>query len=375
MKYLLGLIRKIIREHEIPVKLDNVFHVLVVDPNYIGDMLFSSPVYKALKKNLSNAKVDALVYPFTAEILSSNPFIDGIHYLPKGNLIQQLSILVSLRKMKFDLVLQLNTSLRTNFLMWLVGGRYRLGYDYQNRGCFNNIRIPIATRTAQVRYRIDECVELLEQAFDWKVNERDMIFVVANEYKLQVSKLLNKYKVNADELLVGIQTNCRDTWKERRWEQTKFAALANQLIKQYNARIVFTGSDDDSEYVRTIIQGMEFSNNIINLVGKTTLTEMAALLQRIDVFVTVNTGPMQIAVSQRTPTVALMGVTPPLITYPMKVPIFQYVWTGTGEVDGQLEVNPKDTMRMKSIEVDHVLEKVNYLIQLRRENRLGKSAL
>ena len=90
MKYLLSSIRTIIREYEVPVKLDRVFRVLVVDPNYIGDMLFSSPIYRVLKKNLATARIEALVYPFTAEILSANPFIDKIHYLPKGNLIQQL---------------------------------------------------------------------------------------------------------------------------------------------------------------------------------------------------------------------------------------------------------------------------------------------
>lgn len=250
--------------------------------------------------------------------------------------------------------------------MWLIGGKYRLGYDYHNRGCFNNVRIPIATRTAQARYRVDECVELLERAFGWKVNEREMIFVVANEDKRKMSELLDKYKVDTADLLIGIQANCRDTWKERRWEQSKFAELANQMIKRYNARVVFTGSKDDVEYVRTIIQQIQFPSNIINMVGKTTLTEMAALLHRIDIFVTVNTGPMQIAISQRTPTVALMGVTPPLITYPANVPIFQYVWTGEHGAKRQLKVDPRDPTLMKSIEVSHVLTKVDQLLQLRR---------
>ena len=127
MTFLLWLIKKLINENSAPVKLHQIRKILVVDPNFIGDMLFSSPVYKSLKQNLPATDVDALVYPFTKEILSANPFIDRIHCLPKGNLLRQLRTLLTLRRARFDLVLQLNTSLRTNFLMWLIGSRYRLG--------------------------------------------------------------------------------------------------------------------------------------------------------------------------------------------------------------------------------------------------------
>lgn len=367
MKYILGFIKRIIREYKTPIRLHNIRSILVVDPNFIGDMLFSSPVYKALKNNLPNARVEALVYPFTREILSANPFIDQIHFLPEKNLLQQLWSLLHLRKRKFDLLLQLNTSLKTNFFIWIIGGRYRLGYDYCNRGCFNNIRIPIATRTARTRYRIDECVDLLELAFGWKVVERQMILSVPVEDEQKVPEMLKELKVDKSDTLIGIQANCRSTWEERKWEKSKFAAMTNELIKKYNAKIVFTGSKEDSEYVKAIMQSIERPENVASLVGKTTLMELAALLQRINVFITVNTGPMQIAVSRRTPTVVLMGVTPPIITYPMDVPIFQYVWLGEHAVSNQLAVDPKDSMRMRAIEVHHVLEKVNYLLQLQKK--------
>ena len=364
MTFFLWLIKRVIHEHSAPVTLRQVRRILVLDPNYIGDMLLSSPVYKALKQNLPDAEVDALVYPFTKEILHANPFIDHIHYLPKGNLFQQRPILTSLRKKRFDLVLQLNTSLRTNFLLWLIGGRYRLGYDYRNRGCFNNIRIPIPTRTAQTQYRVDECLELLEKALGWDAAPREMILQVPGEQKLKASQLLDEHGITAKDVLVGIQANCRDTWMERKWEQSKFSDLANELIEKYAVKVVFTGSQDDLTYVTPIISGIKRKRNVVNLVGKTTLMELAALLQRIDIFVTVNTGPMQIAVSQRTPTIALMGVTPPRVTYPMNVPIFQYIWLNDISTSPQPSVDPRDSTRMSLIEVRHVMEKVDFLMRM-----------
>jgi len=365
MKYFLVFIKKFISASPIPVEVDHIGRVLVVDLNFIGDMLFTSPVYKALKNNFQNSNVEALVYPFVSGIVSANPFVDNVSTIPKVNLLKQLSTLLKLRNKKFDLVLQLNTSLRTNFLMWIIGGKYRLGYDYANRGCFNNIRVPIATRTARTRYRVDECIELLEQAFGWKISDREMVLPVAMEHKQKVFELLDKFGVIDTDILIGIQANCRGTWKERKWEQSKFSDLANKLIEKYKSKIVFTGSKDDTEYLCTIIQGIKFSDNVINFAGKTNLMELAALLQRVNVFISVNTGPMQIAVSQKTPTAVLMGVTPPVITYPMNVPIFQYVWTGSHDLKSQLSVDPKDPMRMKAITVEQVMEKVDYLLGLK----------
>ena len=65
MTFFLWLIKRVIHEHSAPVTLRQVRRILVLDPNYIGDMLLSSPVYKALKQNLPDAEVDALVYPFS----------------------------------------------------------------------------------------------------------------------------------------------------------------------------------------------------------------------------------------------------------------------------------------------------------------------
>ena len=49
------------------------------------------------------------------------------------------------------------------------GAKLRLGYDFGGLGCFNNIRIPITARTVKLQYRPQECAELLEKAFGWKV--------------------------------------------------------------------------------------------------------------------------------------------------------------------------------------------------------------
>jgi lipopolysaccharide heptosyltransferase II len=361
MTFLLWLISKFIHSYKLPIQTKDFKKILVVDPNYIGDMLLSSPVYRALKNNFGNIRLESLVYGFTKPALETNPHIDKIYELPQGSLLKQLKILLFLRKQKYDLVLQLNTSLRTNFLMWLIQGKYRLGYDYFNRGCFNNLRVPIATRTAQTKYRVDECLELLEKAFDWKIEEREMIFPIRLESHQRIIKWLSDNGISKSDTVIGIHSNCRSYWNERRWQPEKFAKLAEELIERYQAKIVFTGSKDDQEYIKTIASNIRYSEKLFNLAGEISLNELGAILHRFNVFITVNTAPMQIAVSQNTPTVALMGVTPPAITYPVDNPRFQFVLGKSDKLNDQNIVDPKDTSRMESITVKDILEKVMFL--------------
>jgi heptosyltransferase II len=373
MKFILGLVKRFIRSIDLPIKTTDIHSVLVVDPNYIGDMLFSSPVYRALKQQISLTRVDALVYSFARVALESNPFIDAIYNLPQGSLLKQLGILLYLRKQQYDLVLQLNTSLRTNFLMWIIHGRYRLGYDYVHRGCFNNLRVPIAVRTAQTKYRVDECVELLEEAFDWNIADREMIFLVDQECVRRIQIRLAEKGISQTNIVIGIHPNCRSYWDERKWQQHKFSELTNLIIERYHAKVIFTGSQEDRDYVATILRGVRFHENVLSLVGEITLMELGALLQRINVYVTVNTAPMQIAVSQKTPTVALMGVTPPVVTYPTNNPIFQYVLGKSTRLKDPTVFVSNDETRMESIKVEDALERVDFL--LKYQNQMHKQTL
>ncbi|MDI6765223.1 MAG: glycosyltransferase family 9 protein [Bacteroidota bacterium] len=363
MKLLLGIIKKFFRSYKTPISTMDIRSILIVDLNHIGDMLMSSPVYRALSENIPTVRIHALIYPSAKMALDDNPYIESIHELHEGVLLMQIRTLFKLRKQNYDLVFQLNTSLRTNFLMWIIGKRFRLGYDYANRGCFNNIHVPIACRTTQSQYRVDECIELLEKAFGWRITNRSMIFNIRDEHIEKVNMLLKSYEVSSDDLLIGIQTNCHPVWKERRWDRDKFASLSDSLIERYRAKIIFTGSTADREYVQPIIDSIRNRQSAVNLVGETTLTELGALLRRINVFITINTGPMQIAISQNTPTIALMGVTPHQITFPMNNPIFQHI-SGSEFIKDELgRFHAQTEGSMNKIEVVQVIEKVRFLLE------------
>lgn len=151
--------------------------VLVVDTTFMGDQLMCSPAYKMLKSNLSKgSRVHVLSWDMNRPVLSKNPHIDRIWTVNDGSTLQSILMLIHLRTQKYDMVCQLNTSLKTNLLMLLVGAKYRLGYDYKWCGFPLNIKVPINTRTALSEYRPFEVCKLFHKAFGWDMPDPKMIW-------------------------------------------------------------------------------------------------------------------------------------------------------------------------------------------------------
>lgn len=116
----------------------------------------------------------------------------------------------------------------------------------------------------------------------------------------------------AADRLVAI--NPMTKWPTKPWDNLKFAQLADRLIRDHGARVVFTGSPEDREAVKEIMAAMQ--GKAVNLAGRTSLKTLAALYEKIDCLVTTDTGPMHLAAAVNKPVVALFGPTAPWRTGP-----------------------------------------------------------
>jgi lipopolysaccharide heptosyltransferase II len=129
---------------------------------------------------------------------------------------------------------------------------------------------------------------------------------------------------NADRLLaetapkdaVGprIAVNCAAKWPSKLWPETHFAQLADRLVETFHAHVVFTGSRADRPLVRTVLSRMH--HPATDLTGKTSLTTLAALYQRVRFLISTDTGPMHLAAAVGIPVVAVFGPTAPWRTGP-----------------------------------------------------------
>ncbi len=105
---------------------------------------------------------------------------------------------------------------------------------------------------------------------------------------------------------IGLHPGARPS--ARRWPAEYFASLADELIQRFDAQIILTGSTDEETTAQSVLTHMQTRDNrIVNLVGKTSLGGLAAILGQLDLFISNDTGPAHLAYAVHTPSITIFG--------------------------------------------------------------------
>lgn len=279
--------------------------ILVLELNYLGDLMMSSPAVKALSQI---GEVDVLAYDFAKELLANHSHITHVYTCSKSKQ-QVIKTAWELRSEGYDVGIQFNTSLFNNVALLLAGCRERIGYNHNHRAFLNTVKVPIAQSACTVGRRTDEVCDLVEKSFHVPVWDRQMVYNVEGEWKEK-------------GFITVIHTCTRNTSWLRQWHGWRELVL--RIGHKFGWRIYYTGSKADAEYVR----GETRYCPAINLCGKTTIDELARLLKRADLCVTVNTFTMHLAIALETPTVAIVGGTDVSVVCPSEDDKFKHVQSG-----------------------------------------------
>ena len=287
-------------------------NILVVNVNWVGDVIFSLPIFKALKKSYPDAKIACLAVPRVKEILEGSPYIDeimiydeeGIHRTP----LSKLALIRTLRQKKFDIAFILHKSLTRALFAFLAGIPRRVGYDAKGRGFLLTHRVkPISDPV----HRSDYYINVIE-SFGIKVEDRVCEFVVREDSRKIVEELLKKEGVRKDDFLVVISAG--GNWDLKRWPKENFALLIDRLADELKAKVAIVGAQKDVALVNSIEEKVRAKP--ITLTGQTNLKELGALLERANLFISADTGPLHLASSVGTNVVGLFGPTRPEMTGP-----------------------------------------------------------
>ena len=286
--------------------------ILIVEVNWRGDVLFSTPFIRALRKAYPQSFIAALVVTRCYEILEHNPQINQIitYNDNKGlrGLFQRAKLVLQLRRRRFDTVFLLHRSATRALICWLAAIPRRIGYYRRKRRFL--INFPVAPAPAGL-HKIDYFLNL-SSALDIPAQGRDCEFFTSAQDEDFAREFLKGNRIAEGELTVAI--NPGGNWKLKRWLPENFARVADVLIDRHNARIIITGSEKDARLAEQISSKMK--NTAVISAGKTTLAQLAALLKKVDLLISNDSGPLHIAASQGTKTIAIFGPTSPEITGP-----------------------------------------------------------
>lgn len=309
-----------------------VHRVLVVKLRHHGDVLLTSPVFRALKKRHPHLDIDALVYHDTREMLTLHPDIRCVHTIDRNwkhlGLREQWrherALLGELKQRRYDLFIHLTEHWRGALLTRRLRPRYSVTASIpkvrQTRGrlwkrSFTH-HYPVAlTGRHTVETHLDALRRLGVQPGE---AERDLLLVPGELAEKTVDEILGEHGVDD---FVHVHPTSR--WLFKCWREDKVAAVIERLAAE-GCRVVITAAPDDRELamVRNILGhvGDTAKDSVTDLSGQLSLKELAALTARARLFFGMDSVPMHIAAAMGTPCVALFGPSNPVLWGPWRVP-------------------------------------------------------
>jgi len=282
----------------------SVKSVLALRLDRLGDLITTLPALELLRKALPEARIELAVGSWNEPVARRLPFIDGIRVVDApwsawGKKASFGGARAALGRDGFDLAIDFQGDVRVLALMALSGAKLRAGYgdtggDYllTHRGRWN-----------ENRSWYDQNVDLVRALFP-EIAPSDPIHpynFVTNEDRREAALLVDAVKPP----LIGIHPSAGRSLKE--WEPEKYAALADRLSEF--ATVVLTGSDSDRPLVERILE--KATTRPAKLVGMA-LPTFAAVIERLDAFVTGDTGPMHLSHAVGTPNIAIFGPSDPV---------------------------------------------------------------
>jgi len=270
---------------------------LIIGTSCLGDNIILSPAIKKIRDAFKDAEIDIVIGERAIEFAIDNSWFSNYFVYKKGRRLKRVVNLIKLinklNKKRYDLIVDF----RNSFIPFFIRGRFRLTFFFKE---FFSEKI--------YTHETERVLKFLEPYFG-KEEDISLYFPVTKKDRDDVELFLRNSGVKPSEKIVVFNPGGRAN--KKRWSEEKFAEVGKVLLNNYDSmKIIIVGSIAD-EYIAARVKEMIRSDNVFNLAGKTTLKQLAALLERASLIITNDTGTLHLASAMHCPTVAIFGPTNP----------------------------------------------------------------
>lgn len=301
--------------------------ILVIRLDLIGDLVLSMTVVRALKRTYPGAEIDLLALPSSAQIVQDDPDLSNVipydpnvwrrpKALAQGhNWRNAFSVIRRLRSRRYDIAV----SVFGNWAAMLAvasGAQRRVGFGRESYPGFMTDSVTGRHwQPGERLHEVDYCLKLARAA-GAAITPDDRVprLFVATSAQDELNALLHDHGIEQGKPLIACHV-ASNNGQSKRWPIPYWAKLLDRLAREWGAQVVLTGAPGDLALIERVTQRME--QTALNLAGKTSLTQLAALLQRADVMISGDSGPMHIAAAVGTPLIAIHGPTDPVHSGPV----------------------------------------------------------
>ncbi len=334
--------------------------ILVIKLAAAGDTILLGPVLRSFRKAHPDAEIHWLVSPINAALARLNPSVDKI-IVWAGRLGSLLPLAFALRREKYDAVCDLEQWSRgTTVLAFLSGAPRRTGFDTPGQH-----RTALFTDSYPKRYQQHEIDEFYGVLSLLGPMESDRRFDLRPSAEGEADRdRLATFPDN--KLRVLIHPGCGADGTPREWPLAQYAVLAHWLIKKHNAEIYISSGPEESK--KALQLNRLLNGAVQDMGGKLSWNGVIALIERMDLVISGNTGVMHLAAALGKKQVALHGPTNPLLWGPINANarVIQSSCPKCPCLKLGFEYHANDASCMQKIDVEEVKSVVGQLIDNNR---------
>lgn len=273
----------------------------IVRLSALGDVTHAVPVLRAIQRHWPETKITWVCATVEHQLLS---VLDGVRFAvidKKAGWRGYRDLRRQLAGEKFNIMIQMQTSARANLAGACVKADIKLGWDKARARDFHSLfmthSIPATKQEHQVQGHLSFArtlgLDADEPVWDFPISEENAAF--ANEL------------LPAEQRTLLISPCSGHSY--RNWLADRYAAVADYAIDSLGMRVALTGSPSELEASMGKAIEQSMTNKAINLIGKDTLPQSLALLQRADVVLSPDSGPVHLANALGTPVIGLYACT------------------------------------------------------------------
>jgi heptosyltransferase-2 len=294
--------------------------ILVRAPNWLGDAVMAIPALQAIRRARVNDEICVLGRPAVADLFSGQAFADRIlQYDYRGShqgFLGREELVSEIRKEDFGAAVLLQNAFEAAWLAWRAGIPERIGYARDARGPLLTKAIRVPQEGEIPRHESHYYLELLRRA-GW---------IEASPKIVPIRLLISDAARAAAESTLRSAGARPDAWRcaiapgasygaAKCWPAERFALLADRLISECDADVIFFGTPGEKDIAARIRSNMKLP--AISLVGETYMRDLAALFASCSAFIGNDSGAMHVAAAAGIPVIGIFGSTDPEGTAPV----------------------------------------------------------
>ncbi len=279
--------------------------IAIIKPSALGDVVQALPLLPALRRRFPASHITWVIQRELADLVTGHPDLDAVIRCDRRpSLLQVATLARELSQARFDLVFDLQGLLRSALMTWATRARYRIGLETAREGSHfaTTHTIPGTTRAVPAHARYWRVAEMLGVG--------DMPRRVLVQVPLSAHAAARTWLAGLPRPLIAVQWGAK--WETKRWPVAGFAEVLARAANTWGGTAVIVGAKTDrgaSEEMTQRIHAAAPHAAVLDLTGRTTIKELAAVVSSVDAMFSNDSGPLHLAAELGTPSLGVFTCT------------------------------------------------------------------